>query len=334
MSLGNGPQSPPPGWDRAHAGDRAAIQKLLAELETERERVQRQRRRNLVIFGACLSLLVHICIMWYLSGIHRAGPRGPGTEPVAIEFNILQEEELTELPKSDLAESTPDTLAELSEVPEVSPALNDDLQPPAAELDVGTSGSMESITGGAGSGGEIGIGTGSARADFFGVSSTGERFVYIVDTSGSMSGDLKMRTAMSELARSISSLPDYVYYHIVLFSSSKTVNPDQPGWVRARKGDVLATIRWLRDQSPVGGTQPLPAFAHAFDLDHRPDVIFFMTDGQIPKSTPSDVRALYQRGSRVVINTIAFGDPRSQDLLKEIAADAGGTYRFVPSGSN
>jgi uncharacterized protein YegL len=62
-------------------------------------------------------------------------------------------------------------------------------------------------------------------------------------------------------------------------------------------------------------------------------VVFFLTDGEIPQAdeTLARVTQLNSRGRRVVINTIAFGDPASQELLREIARQSGGIYRFVAS---
>ena len=70
-----------------------------------------------------------------------------------------------------------------------------------------------------------------------------------------------------------------------------------------------------------------------FSIEERPDVIFFLTDGEIPRAeeTLETVTLLNSRGRRVVINTIAFGDPASQELLREIARRSGGIYRFVAS---
>ena len=77
----------------------------------------------------------------------------------------------------------------------------------------------------------------------------------------------------------------------------------------------------------------MPAFDQVFSLKERPDVIFFLTDGEIPRAeeTLATVTMLNARGRRVVINTIAFGDPASQELLREIARRSGGIYRFVAS---
>jgi hypothetical protein len=208
-----------------------------------------------------------------------------------------------------------------------------DVTPPAARLNVGSTGSLESLGGGGGGGGDgMSMGGGGADVSFFGVSSRGTRIAYIVDTSGSMSEGTKIRTAMAELARSIDALPDYASFYVVLFNSGAGTAPWQKGWLRARPQEKNRMIRWLDEVSPGGGTQPLPAFNLVFALDVRPDVIFFMTDGQIPAETPMRVAELNGRGGRVVINTIAFGDPTGQDLLKQIAEQSGGAYRFVAAG--
>ena len=75
----------------------------------------------------------------------------------------------------------------------------------------------------------------------------------------------------------------------------------------------------------------MPAFNRVFGLKERPDVIFFLTDGVITSMTAENVSALNNRGLRTVINTIAFGNDTSQDLLSRIAIESGGVYRFVKS---
>ena len=58
-------------------------------------------------------------------------------------------------------------------------------------------------------------------------------------------------------------------------------------------------------------------------------VLLFLTDGDITSMSAQQVAELNDRGLRTVINTIAFGDDTSQDLLVQIAQDSGGVYRFV-----
>jgi hypothetical protein len=78
----------------------------------------------------------------------------------------------------------------------------------------------------------------------------------------------------------------------------------------------------------------------------RPDVIFFMTDGQIPATVPLRLRKLNEADPKIVIHTIMMdartplamlqGAQIQDQMLKQIAADSGGTYRevIVPVAAN
>lgn len=318
---------PPPTTFKRKPATVEEVRAILDQLELERELVRRQRRRNILIGGAALSLLVHLSILWYLDSIRRDAPAGPLTEAVSIEFNSLDREELTALEQPELEDSA-DIISEMTEMPENESTLEME-NTAISDLGVVGGGAMESLGGAGSDSGGMAIGGGGASTSFFGVSGRGTRFAYVVDVSGSMADNLKIQTALRELARSISDLPDYTYYAIGLFSTHVIEPPNQKGWVRSRRPNVVETLRWLENISPMGGTQPLSAFTRILSLEPRPDVIFFMTDGLIPSTTPSDVNQLLGRGKRVVIHTIAFGDASSQELMRQIASDTGGTYRYV-----
>ena len=217
---------------------------------------------------------------------------------------------------------------------EDSPSADLAVDATAANLEVSNAGSMPTLGGSGDGSGDDTLGGGSAGTSFFGVSSRGSRFAYVVDVSGSMGQQRKIHIAMRELARSISALPDYAYFYVVLFSTEAQLPSMQEGWTRARPNTVRKFVRWFGQVEPRGGTNPRPAFERIFALDERPDVIFFMTDGQITNFTADELPSTKSRGKNVVINTIAFGDPASQDLLRAIARQTGGTYRFVSAGDN
>ncbi|MBT8486088.1 MAG: VWA domain-containing protein [Phycisphaerales bacterium] len=306
------------------------LRTALAQLESQQTLLARRRRRRLQLVGIGISAVVHLCLLLYLASQHRLAPGGRGPAPVSYEFAIMTEEELTELETLEVEDLQPEVADELDALLAEEAVEIMDPVVPAAELDVVRSGALPTLGGGgdaSGGGGELT--GGGAGASFFGVTSRGMRFAYIVDRSGSMGDDRKMEVAMRELARSISGVPDYASVYLVLFSSDTAKPPMQTGWMRARRSTINRLIRWLRDVDPTGGTVPMPAFHDVFALDVRPDVIFFLTDGEIPKDTGDLLADLNQRGGRVVINTIAFGDASSQDLLRRIARESGGVYRFV-----
>ncbi|MHC4989431.1 MAG: vWA domain-containing protein [Planctomycetota bacterium] len=312
----------------------ARLQDKVFELEAERDRYVRQRRRQLLLMGVALSLLAHISLMIVLNLVYRparGGGAAPG--PVSYEFAILQEEQLTDLESTEFEDINPEEISEVEEeISELEPTeFSGDVSAP--ELEIAAAGAMSTLGGaGSGDGGMPGLGGGGAGTSFFGISSEGSRFAYIVDISGSMGQGRKMATAMRELGRSIASLPDYAHFYVVLYNSSAMVPPMQRGWTRARRSATRSLIQFLEQEvTPGRGTDPKPAFQVVFSLDVRPDVIFFLTDGEIATMSASFVAALNNRGRPVIINTIAFGDPSSQELLKQIAFESDGTYRFVPS---
>jgi len=310
-------------------GQVTQLGEMLRVLEEQRDRLSRRRRRRLLILGLGVSVVVHLVLMYYLASQYRQRPSGWGTQPASYEFAILQEEQLTEFESTELNDLVADAIADRDELSLEDPAAELDPAAPAAELELALSGSMPTL-GGSGDRFPGGLVAGGAGTSFFGVGSRGMRFAYIVDRSGSMQGR-KIDVAMKELARSIAALPDYAHFYIVLFSTGFIEPPMQQGWMRARRTAVHTLIQWLNQIDPSGGTEPIPAFQQVFALPERPDVIFFLTDGEIPNAdeTGSVVADLNRRGGRVIINTIAFGDARSKELLRRIAKESGGVYRFV-----
>ena len=308
------------------------LRQTISELQDQREALIRKRRRNLLVLGVAVSLVVHLCLLIYLALVQRGLPGGGAASSVAIEFATLHEQELLQPEKIEFDDSVPELAAELEDMPQDVPSVDLTAEVSSANLEISSAGAVPAL-GGSGDGtGEQSLGGGGAGTSFFGVSSRGTRFAFIVDISGSMGRERKIQIAMRELSRSISDLPDYAYFYIVFFSTDATVPPMQEGWNRARPNLVRSFVRWFGQVAPGGATQPRSAFTRVFSLKERPDVIFFMTDGEITNFSAEEVAAHTSRGRRVVINTIAFGDPSSQDLLRDIARESGGVYRFVPSG--
>ena len=181
--------------------------------------------------------------------------------------------------------------------------------------------------GGGGGGGEGGgLGGGAGGTSFFGIGGRGTRFAFIVDKSGSMGG--RMQEAKDELYRAISELPDFASVFVVFYDSGEP-KPFAERWERVRSGTMQRLRRWLRDIGPGGGTQPMGAFLTVYSLDLRPDVIFFLSDGEIPEESIEAVRQLNSRGKRVVINTVSFGDERGSVQLRQIAQQSHGQFREV-----
>jgi hypothetical protein len=319
--------------------DPSRLQDTLRLMAGHRRRVIDRRRQRLILMGAALSLVCHCMLMVYLSMVSRGGGGGGGGVRAAYQLAILNEEELTELEETtfdDLASGADlePVAGDLPALEAIAPEPGVASAAPSSIPSLGASGDGSGGIGGSGQGGGgtgLGLGAGGGGgASFFGIGAKGSRFAYIVDVSGSMGEQHKLESALRELARSIDALPDYASFYTLFFSSGFTQPPMQKGWMKARKPVVRQFITWLNNVDPGGGTEPRTAFLQVFSLDVRPDVIFFLTDGQFNDITVEEIAALNGRGKKCVINTIQFGDPTGEALLKEIASQTGGVYRFVP----
>jgi len=181
--------------------------------------------------------------------------------------------------------------------------------------------------GSGGGGGGGGLAGGAGGTTFFGIGGRGTRFAYVVDKSGSMSN--RIVEAKEQLLKSISALPDYASVYVIFYDSAEPI-AFSDRWERVRSSMLQRMRGWLqRNVGPSGGTEPVPAFQRVFALDARPDVIFFLSDGEIPREAIGQIRQLNSRGRAVTINTIAFGDEAGSAQLRQVAQESGGEFRQV-----
>jgi hypothetical protein len=187
-----------------------------------------------------------------------------------------------------------------------------------------------------------------AATVFFGQPARGKRFAFILDKSGSMAG-ARWAACRRECEGALNALVGAGEFCVVLFSSGIALPPGLDGWTDADAGTVAETIAWLAGVSPSGGTEPRPAFEYVYGLTPGPDVVYFLTDGQLFGFAAGDCARLRDgqtstlggvwkrlRGAlggterrepdASVIHTISLDDRSSESALRTIAADSGGQY--------
>ncbi len=177
------------------------------------------------------------------------------------------------------------------------------------------------------------------EAQFLGVQAKGQRFCIIADCSGSMSGNAILELK-AETSKTIRDLDPSREFYVVFFHSTAVPMP-HPSWVDASKENVDKVLPWIAGIRAQGGTSPKSAFLHAFKLQPRPDVIFFMTDGLIPADVPAAVAQMNGGPTKVTIHTIMFTRnsgknnivnierKRGEPPLRLLAEQSGGTFRHV-----
>lgn len=164
---------------------------------------------------------------------------------------------------------------------------------------------------------------------FFGIETIAQRVAFIVDKSGSMSG-ARWDACVAQLEQALWNLNEHAQFTVVLFDS--VADPASATWSNANATTIDAAIARVKETTPNGGTQPAPAFESVFRMSDPPDVIFFLTDGELGDFTVDQVNNL-KRDAPTIINTIALENGAGSEGLNEIAADAGGQFAFIPSAA-
>jgi len=295
------------------------------------------RRNPERVWGPAVSLSLHLVFLVVAAVlVIRPGADDGETGTAEVEFATLAEEIAVEEAALDAFELEQENL----EVPLDNPTSPSDLEFEATgdpgAMEAMDPGSVETL-GGAGQGvGEGDLLGGGGGTSFFGIESRGRRFMYIVDISGSMNTENRIEILKRELVNSIRELGAHAQYYVIAYNDGpRPVFPDRFAWIRANDRDRQQVVfAWIRQSLYAGGgTRPGPAFEHAFErFRPRPDVIYFMTDAQDVTDLDGYVASLNNRGRRTRIHCIAFGDSGSEEVMRRIARDSGGQYRYVPSG--
>lgn len=202
---------------------------------------------------------------------------------------------------------------------------------------------------------------------FFGSRAYGNRFVYILDVSTSMSARShgRIQRAKDELIRSVSRLSPQQSYYVFLFcyetchmfghprrfAYKKSVAKDRPelSFVSATPDNLSRLKQWVYRVRLAGGTDPRNALLLGHSMD--PDAVFLLSDGQfnrphrpIPGEGWSDndqipeastvVEGVEQALSDVAIHTIAFENPFTRSTMEQLAEITGGSSRYVRTESH
>jgi hypothetical protein len=106
----------------------------------------------------------------------------------------------------------------------------------------------------------------------------------------------------------------------------------------ASKENIARLDAWLNTVKADGGTEPADAADLALDM--HPDAIYLLSDGELGSTRIHDIIAAKNQAQhapdftgkgarRIAIHTIGFYSLNNQATLTKIAAQCGGTYRYV-----
>lgn len=300
------------------------------------------------------------------------GGSSPQSEAAAenLAHKIQQKKNPWVKAKPRMQKITVQTIAADIVLPEMPPMDMMDFSKITSRMDISKAGAMGASqpmgmgAGGAGGGFGAGIGRGG-KFSFVGQTAIGRRVVFVVDVSGSMSaigqGEKISRFDLlkKELVKSISQIPPGTAYQVLFFSDFAWPHNE----VDSRNSDALIKYRWeiepkeykkvkiptfkylqaspfsLQDSREIiersdnpGGTNWGSGLLMALNASPKPDVIFFMTDGNqsdemgwIDIVTTENKR----RPPMTTIHTSAMQQPDAARELDDLARRNNGKFTVV-----
>jgi Ca-activated chloride channel family protein len=157
--------------------------------------------------------------------------------------------------------------------------------------------------------------------------------VFVLDTSGSMSGE-KITKARAALKFGVESLATRDRFNIISFSGEEHLM--KSGLVEATDSAREAALRFIENLRAEGGTNindSLVAALRLFQKSDRPAMIVFLTDG-LPTVGPTDINQIIKNAADanragVRLFTFGVGYDVNTNLLDKLAADNRGTTDYI-----
>jgi von Willebrand factor type A domain len=182
----------------------------------------------------------------------------------------------------------------------------------------------------------------ASTAEFFGVKAEGNTFCYLVDSSPSMRKDNAFATAKAHLVRSISTMKPKQRFFISFFGKeiedlTLEGRKAAPFPVYATSENLQKALLWIeRVRIQDNGKAPTDVLKKAIEMD--PDGIFLLFDGDTSVDVPAFLRKANRTSDiisgeypRVPIHTLGFFSEEHQAMMKRIAQENLGTFRFIPN---
>jgi len=174
-------------------------------------------------------------------------------------------------------------------------------------------------------GGFEGLGTGGRG--FFGAGGDvdeARKIVYVVDRSGSMTDSIDY--VKFELKREIGELVEDKEFHVIFYSDGPPMEMPTRRLVNATERNKQLAFEFIDGIIARGETDPSEALKRAFGT--KPELIYLLTDGEFDRSIVGLVKQL-NSNQQVTVHTIGFLYDIGATVLKQIADENNGNYKFV-----
>ncbi len=160
---------------------------------------------------------------------------------------------------------------------------------------------------------------------------TPRELVFVLDTSGSMSG-APMQASKTLMSTALRTMRPNDFFRILRFSNNTSHFASKP--LLATSNNLLSAQNFISGLSASGGTELNKAMNAAFDAD-QPDntmrIVVFLTDGYIG-SDRRVIKTVADRIGNARVYAFGVGDSVNRFLLEGIAKEGRGRARYVGVG--
>lgn len=161
-----------------------------------------------------------------------------------------------------------------------------------------------------------------------GVLRTSREVIFIIDTSGSMSGS-SMEQAREALLTGLKTLLPTDRFNLIQFDSTHDCLFDAP--VAATADNIATARRYVEGLRADGGTEMLPALTAAFAMPHSPEhlrQVLFITDGAV--SNEAELMYVIRQGlGDARLFTVGIGSAPNGYFMRTAAQIGRGTFTFI-----
>ena len=173
---------------------------------------------------------------------------------------------------------------------------------------------------------------------FFGIESSGNRFIFVVDCSGSMGDERRFERAVGELTHSLKMLKTNQQFLVILYNTEifpmLEMTQKNIRLLPATRANKKRVLSWLDEQGPQSQTTPKAAMAISLML--QPSSIYFLSDGEFHDQTTAMLQNFNVDDAsaglrKIPINTITLGSTGlGAPTMLHIANTSGGKFSWVP----
>ena len=139
----------------------------------------------------------------------------------------------------------------------------------------------------------------------------------------------KSTAARQELVNTLEMMDPAQKFYVLFFHSGGYVGMPAPGPVDATPENIRAMTNWLFSVGHKFGSDPTKAVQRALELTPAPDAVWLLSDGKFSTKAVAAIRDAND-SVNAHINTIGFYSHAGEQVLRQIAGENRGVYRFVP----